>query len=389
MANTLTGLIPTINAALTEVSRELIGFIPNVMRDATVEQAAVNQTVRSPIAPQNSLEDITPGNDPADSGDQTMTYHDVSITKSKAYPIRWTGEEQKSLTKDGIVNEVLRQQFAQGFRTLANAVEADLAALYKQAARAYGTPATTPFGTADNHSDFAQMNRILDELGAPQSGRVMIVNSAARANLEGIQSNLFKVNEAGDAGALLRERQMRMLHGFVMGTSAGIVGHTAGTAVGASPDYLTDTGSPYAAGATTIHLDTGSGTHLAGDTISFAGDSNKYVIGTGAAGDGDKDIVLNGPGLAGALADGVVAELGASYTPNLAFHQNAFLLAARTPAMPDGGDEADDVTIVQDPVSGLAFQVAMYRQYRRVKMEIGLAWGVGAPNGKWSGILQG
>jgi hypothetical protein len=57
--------------------------------------------------------------------------------------------------------------------------------------------------------------------------------------------------------------------------------------------------------------------------------------------------------------------------------------------MPEGGDEADDVTTITDPVSGLTFQVAVYRQYRRVKYEIGLAWGVAAPNGKHGGVLLG
>lgn len=381
MANTLTGLIPTINAALSNVSRELIGFIPNVQRDATAASGAVGQTVRSPVVPQGSLEDITPGADPADSGDQAIDYVDVSITKSKAYPIRWTGEEQLSVTKDGIVNTILQQQFEQGFRTLANAVEADLAGLYVQASRAAGAAGTAPFSTADDHSDFAAINQILDENGAPQAGRRLIVGSAARAKLEGTQSSLFKVNEAGDAGALLRERQMRMLHGFVMGFSAGIKSHTKGAGTG----YVTN--GTFSAADTDVAIDTGSGTVLAGDVVTFAGDANKYVIGTGVASAGT--ITLNDPGLRADLGDGVAMTIGNGYTANLGFHESALLLASRVPAMPEGGDNADDVTLVVDPVSGLTFQVAIYRQYRRVKFEIGLAWGVAAPNEKWLATLMG
>lgn len=388
MSNTLTGLIPTIYASLDVVSRELIGFIPNVQRDATAESGAVDQTVRSPVVPAGTLEDITPGNTPADSGDQTIGHTDVTISNSKAYPIRWTGEEQLSVTKDGVINTILRDQFAQGFRTLANAVETDLGELYSDASRAYGTAGTTPFATADDMTDLAEANRILDENGAPASGRVMILGSAARAKLEGKQSQLFKANEAGTDG-LLRSREMRQLHGFTMGFSAGVQAHTAGTAYGVSPDYLVDLGSGYAAGDTTVHLDTGSGTHVAGDVITFAGDDNKYVIATGDNSSGDKDIVLAAPGLRASLADGVVAEIANNYTANLFFSQNAMLLAARLPAMPEGGDDADDVMVVQDPVSGLFFQIALYRQYRRIKYEIGLAWGTKMVKPEHSGILMG
>ena len=385
MANTLTGLIPTIYAALDVVSREMIGFIPNVQRDATAESGAVGQTVTSPVTPANALEDITPGADPAESGDQTIGSVDVQITKSKAYPIRWSGEEQLAVTANGTVNTILRDQFTQGFRTLANAVEADLAALYVHAARAAGSAGTTPFATADNHTDFAEANRVLDEAGAPQGDRVMIVGSAARAKLEGVQSSLFKVNEAGDQGALLRDRQMRMLHSFTLGFSAGIKSHTPGTATG----YLVNTGTPYAAGDTEIAVDTGSGTHLAGDIITFAGDDTQYVVGTDATGTGAKTLSLNGTGLDAALLDGTEVTTAGAYTANLFFTRNAMLLAARQPAMPEGGDAADDMMTVTDPLSGLTFQVAMYRQYRRVKYEIGLAWGAAMVKQEHAGILLG
>ena len=376
MANTLTGLVPTIYTALDVVSRELIGFIPNVQRDATAESGAVNQTVRSPVVPAASLENITPGNTPADSGDQTIGYQDVTITNSKAYPIRWTGEEQLSVSQFGQYNSILADQFAQGFRTLANAVEVDLAAEAKiSSSRAYGTAGTTPFATAGDLSDLSQINKILDDNGAPATGRVMILNSAARAKLEGKHSELFKVNEAGDAGALLRQRQMRELQGFTMGYSAGLTLHTAGAASG----QLINNASGEVVGETTLTLDTitvNTTGIKAGDIITHASDStNKYVVNTGLAATSG-DIVIGNPGLLVAAANNDAVTIGGSYTPNMAFTRNALVLAARVPAMPEGGDDADDVMLVTDPISGLVFQIAMYRQYRRVKIEIGLAWGV-------------
>jgi len=382
VANTLTGLIPTIYTALDEVSRELIGFIPNVQRDATASAGAVDQVIRSPVVPAGSLEDITPGATPADSGDQTIGYVDVSITKSKAYPIRWTGEEQLSVSQFGQYNTILADQFSQGFRTIANAVETDLGLLYKKASRAYGTAGTAPFATAADLSDMAQANKILDDNGAPASGRVMIVNSTARANLDGKHSELFKVNESGDAGAMLRQRQMRQLQGFTMGYSAGVASHTKGT--GAS--YLVNTSPSEAVGETTITVDGGSGTILAGDIVTFAGTADKYVVATALSGG---SFIIGKPGLRAVEANNDAVTVGNSYTANMFFTKNSMLLATRVPAMPEGGDDADDVMLVTDPISGLTFQVAMYRQYRRVKIEIGLAWGVAGVKTEHMGILLG
>jgi len=49
MANTLTNLIPTAFASLDVVSRELVGFIPSVTRDARTDRVAKNQTLYSPV----------------------------------------------------------------------------------------------------------------------------------------------------------------------------------------------------------------------------------------------------------------------------------------------------------------------------------------------------
>jgi len=387
MANTLTGLIPTIYNGLDVVSRELIGFIPNVQRDATAESGAVNQTVRSPVVPAIAGENITAGNTPADSGDQTVGYVDLAITKARAFPIRWTGEEQLSVTKEGVINTVLSNQFAQAFRAAANEVEADLAALYVASSRAYGTAGTTPFATAADLSDFSNANRILDDNGAPASGRAMILGGAARANLEGKHSELFKVNESGDAGALLRQRQQRQLMGFNLGYSGGVAAVTKGTGASATTNT-----AGYAIGATVItRASAGTGTILAGDVITFAGDTNKYVVASGDADvSGGGTITLAAPGLRQAIpASATAITLGGNYTANLFFSQSALLLAARTPAMPAGGDDADDVTTVTDPVSGLVFQIAVYKQYRRIKYEVGLAWGVKCVKPEHLGILLG
>ena len=386
MSNTLTGLYPVMYNAMNVVSREQVGFIPAVSRDATAEMAAANQTVRSPVVPTMAGADITATNIAAAGTDQTISYVDITIANQRKVSFNLTGEEERGL---GASNRTIAEQrFAQAFRTLSNEIEEDIAQLYVGASRAYGTAGTTPFGTGDDLTDLTEAMRILDDNGAPRTGRAAVIGSAATAKLLGKQPSMFRVNEAGNEMARVFG-QMEQLFGFGMFASSKVQSHTRGTAYGASPDYLTDTGSTYSVGATTVHLDTGSGTHVAGDVITFAGDSNKYVITTGAAGDGDKDIVLAAPGLRATLADGVVAELGNSYTANMVFSRDAIQLAARVPAVPTGGDQADDRTYITDPVSGLVFEVSVYRQYRQVSYEVAICWGVKLVKPEHCGLLLG
>src|ERR1700752_1677281 len=97
MANTITNLIPDIYNALDVVSRELVGFIPAVSADMTMERAALNQTVRSPVAPASTASDVTPAVTPPDDGDQTIGNVSMTISKSRRVPVRWNGEQSLGL----------------------------------------------------------------------------------------------------------------------------------------------------------------------------------------------------------------------------------------------------------------------------------------------------
>lgn len=371
MANTLTAILPVIYRAMDVVSRELVGFIPAVYRNSSAEAAAKDQTITYPIVPAISGEDITPGATPADSGDQTVGSGSMTINKSRAFPIRWAGEEQRALTNgdNPQLRNIIQQQFEQAMRAAVNEVEADIANLYKKASRAYGTAGTTPFATAADLTDASETRRILDENGAPQSDLHLVLGSAAISKLRGKQSVLFKVNEAG-TDQLLRSGILGMLEGFMVHNSAQVKRHTVGT--GAS--YQAN--GAQALAATTLAVDTGSGTIVAGDVLSIANgtpaDGNKYVVKTALSGG---NVIIQNPGLLSSHVDNDAVTLAAAYTANMAFSRNAIHLITRTPAMPEGGDDADDVQIITDPVSGLSLQVAVYKQYRRVKIEVGLAWG--------------
>jgi len=386
---TLTSLIPSIQEAMDVVSRELVGFIPAVSRDSTAERAAVGQAVVSPVVGAMAAEDLVPAAYAADTPNQTIGNVQMTISKARSVPFGITGEETLGLRNAGTLGDINAQRIAQAIRTLTNEVESDLAALHINTSRAYGTPGTTPFGTAGDLSDFAQARKILDDNGAPQSDMHMVLGGAAVANIRGKMSTLFQTNTGGaQSEALLRQGALGEYQGMLLHNSAQV---REGVVVGTGAAATTNAAG-YAVGATVITLaSAGTGTILAGDIVTFAGDTNKYVV---VSGDADTSnggsITIAEPGLRVAMSAAAKAiTVVAAATRNMFFHRSAIQLATRAPAMPDGGDAADDVMLVTDPVSGLTYEFAIYKQKRQVRYEINLAWGVKMIAPRHSGILLG
>lgn len=377
-ANTLTNLIPQLYAAIDVVSRELVGMVPAVTRNVSAERAALGQAVAWPIAPKMPTFNVTPAMTVPEPADVTIGNDTITITKSKGVEFGWTGEEQRGLAAPGVGYLTIQGDlFAQGLRTLVNEIETDLAvAAAAAASAATGTPGTTPFAT--NVGDSAQVRKLLDDNGAPMSERSMIIDTSAGAALRTL-SNLSRVNEAGTA-MTLRDGQLLDLNGLSIKESAGIPRTTvAGTAASA-----TTNNAGYAKGATTITLaSAGTGTIITGDFIKFAGSSRYYRVVTGDADvSNGGTVVIAAPGLIDpipAVATAItVATAAGGYVRNVAFSRNAMQLAARAPALPEGGDIASDRLTLTDPRSGLVFEVSLYRGYRKIRAEVAMAWGVKA-----------
>lgn len=386
MANTLTNLIPTIRESLDTVSRESIGFIPAVWRNPdgkNLERAALDETIRFPITPAASTANNTPAVTAPDTGDQTIGSSTLTISKSKHVAVRWNGEETRSLRNGDRAQytSIFGDQMQQAFRALTNEIETDIASTYTAASRAYGTAGTTPF--AASLADAAQVRKILDDNGAPIADRHLVIDTSAGVNLRSL-ANLNQANTSGTTDTL-REGMLLPLSGFRIGESAQVASHTKGTATG----FDANGGEPI--GETTIVVDgNDSGTILAGDVVTWAGDTNKYIVQSAtASGAASGNIVIAEPGLLATLADTVEGAIGNSYTANMAFHRNAIVLISRLPELPEGGDMADDRTVMVDPLTGLAFEIAMYRQYRQVHIEVAIAWGYSMVKPEHAAILLG
>ncbi len=366
MANTLTNLLPDFYEALDVVSRELTGYIPAVNRDSDVARAAIGQTVYVPETSAETSANNTAAVNAPDTGDNTTEGIPVAITKSKHVPIRFSGEETRGLSNAGTFSTIMADRAFQGMRSLVNEIESDLhTEAYNSASRAVGTAGSTPFGTAADMTDFANVLGVLEENGAPTNDLQIVLGHAAIGNLRGKQSGLFKVNEAG-SDDMLRNGMTDRIMKMAVRHSDPITVHTKGTGTG----YLVN-GTP-AVGTTAVPVDTGSGTVLAGDIVTFAGDTRKYVVNADLS---TTPINIGKPGLQAAPANNATITVGNSYTPNVAFARSAIVLATRAPAMPDGGDMAVDVTTIVDERSGLAFELALYKQFLQNVIHVRLAWG--------------
>lgn len=389
-ANTLTPLVGSLYAAMNMVSRELVGFLPSVTRNSTVERAAVGQSVNYPIAPASTAIDVVPAMQVPEPRDQAFTTGQMAITKSRKVEFGITGEETRLINSGtgGPGFDMLQAMWvAEALRTLVNEMEADLAAeAAANASRATGTPGTTPFAT-DDLSPLAQLKKILDDNGAPRSGRSAILDTAAAANLITVK-NLSRVNEAGTS-LTLRNGELLDIYGLSVKDSAAVVSHATSTAAGA-----TTNASGYAIGAQVITLAAaGTGNITPGEVISFAGDANKYVV---IPNGGDADVSNGGtitiaaPGLRQAIPAAATAiTKSATYRANVAFSQDAMAIAMRAPALPPGGDIAVDRMTLTDPYSGISFEFAIYPGYRKMSYEVSMAWGVKAIKRNHIALLQG
>jgi len=381
MANVLTDLAADIYKAADVVGRELVGFIPASTINANgSERAAKGDVVRASFTREASAVDVSESMTIPEGTDQTVDNKTLTISNARAVQIPYTGEDVLHLNNGIGFETVYGDQIAQAMRTLTNEMEQDLwEEAYTNSSRAFGTAGTTPFGS--NFSEIAEIRQILVDNGMPQNdGQVsLVLNTLAGTNLRQL-AQLQQANTAGGTD-LLRQGILLDLQGLGIRESAQVGIHTKGTGSG----YLLNDASS-AIGDTVIATDTGTGTILAGDIVTFAGTSDKYVVNTALAGG---SFTIGGTGLVAAEADNDAITVGNNYTANIAFHRRALELAVRAPAVPQGGDMADDAMTVQDPVSGLVFEVRVYKGYRKTMIEVAASWGVKAWKSDFIATLVG
>jgi hypothetical protein len=366
MANVLTNLAADIYKAADVVGRELVGFIPSVtVNGDAVTRAAKGDTIRSHFTRTPTVStSFAPAMTIPEGTDQTVDNKTMVVDTFATVQIPWTGEDMKHVNNGSGFETIYGDQIRQAMRAICNTIELSLfTTAYQGASRATGTAGTTPF--ASTIDVVADVRKILVDNGCPMDGNVsLVMNTAAGAAMRKL-TNLYKVNEAGGSD-MLRQGVLLDLQGLMLRESAQISQVTKGTGAG----YLLN--GALAVGATTITVDTGSNPILAGDIVTFAGTTDKYVVNTALSGG---SFTIGAPGSLAVEADNDAVTVGNNYTPNMAFHKSAIELAIRPPALPMGGDAAVDMMTIQDPFSGLVFEIAAYKGYQKAMFEVRCLYG--------------
>lgn len=363
MANVLTDLAADIYKAADIVGREQVGAIPSVIINGGSERAAFGDTVRSHSTAKSTVNtSYTPSMTIPEGDDQTVGNKTLTINKVANVQIPWTGEDVKHVNNGSGFDTIYGDQIAQAMRGITNKIEQDLLTdIYQNSSRNVGTAGTTPF--ASNFDLIADARKILVDNGTPMDNQVTaVLNTAAGAKLRNL-AQLQKANEAGN-DQLLRQGTLLDLQGIMFKESAGVARHTAGTGTG----FLLN--GAVAVGDTTITVDTGSGTILAGDVVTIG--NHDYTVKTALSGG---SFTIGEIGIVEAVADNEAITVNATRDANVVFHRNAVELVARAPEQPLGGDAAVDRMAIQDPFSGLVYDVAVYKGYNKTMFDITTLYG--------------
>ena len=381
MPNVLNNLAADMYRAADIVGREMIGIIPSVTLNTASVAVAMGDTVRSHFTRAAVVQGMTPSMTIPEGTDQTVDNKTLTIDTPASVQIPWTGEDMRHVNNGAGFETIYGDQIAQAFRAITNQMEASAWQLaYKAGSRAFGIAGTTPFGS--NFNEVAEVRQILVDNGCPDDGQLsMIFNTAAGTKLRNL-ANLQKVNESG-TDQLLRQGVLLNLQNIMLKESSGIGIATKGTGTG----YTTNAAG-YAVGATSITLISGAGTSVAGETVTFAGDGNQYVVAAGLGAPGV--LTIAEPGLRQAIpAAATAVTIGNSYTANICLHKAAFEVAMRPMADPEGGDAAVDKMLIQDPRSGLIFEVAAYKGFKKAMFNVSCVYGMKAWKSQNIAVLKG
>lgn len=356
MANDLDKVVPQILAQGLMALRNA-NVMPRVVNsDYGIDARQKGATVEVPLPGSTTVRDVVPGATPVAAPDITPENAIITLDKWKEVPFRLTDKEMMEAMEGTIPMQV-----SDAVGKLADQVNSDIFALYKEVYGFVGTAGTTPFGS--NTSEATAARKTLSNQKAPMNPRYFVIDPDAEANALDLRA--FQDASFSGSAAAIQEGQINRKLGFTWAADQQVPTHTAGGGSG----WLVNSGS-VAVGDSSVAIDTGSGDPVVGDIFTVAGDTQTYTVTSYSGG-----TMGFSPAAKVAWADNAAITFKASHVSNLAFHRDAFAFASRPLA-----DSANGLgSIIQsavDPVSGISLRLEVSRQHKQTNWSFDILYGV-------------
>lgn len=253
--------------------------------------------------------------------------------------------------------------------TIAQGVDAQIAALYKDVYNWVGTPGSV----VDSFSDFSKAPQRLDEMAVPVDSRSAVLNPSDQWGLIGSVSGLYIQDKASTA---LTRAKLPMLGGIDSYMSQNAPAHTTGSRDDTTPTVNGDQSTTYAASKDTGTMSLlcqafdATSTLTKGDVFTIAGVYavnpvskatqsylQQFVVKTAATASGGAVTLTISPPIitsgayqtvsAIATSGSAIVNVGSAsttYKQSLVFHKNAFGLAVVPMIKPDGAVDVQRVS---------------------------------------------
>jgi hypothetical protein len=371
MANTLTPLIPKLVArgllALRQESRmaRLVTTIADARPDAKFS------TVTVPVSSSVSVADVTPSNTPPATSDTSLDSVSVAVDKWKEAAFYLSDKDTQEVDAQ---MDYLPLQASEAIKALANQLDNDIFALYKDIYGFAGTAGTTPFAT--DVSAYLAARKVLNNQLAPVDPRYAVINPDAEANALALRA----FQDASFSGSIdgIVNGQINNKLGARWMMSQNVPSHTAGTI---TTGLIAKASTAVAAGlktfAATTAASTGACALVIGDIIHIAGHTQTYTMtaaATQASAATDVTLAFE-PGLQLALVGSEAITVEGNHAVNLVFAPQAFALVTR----PFNGADPENLGkffSTVDPVSNIALRLEVTREHKRTRYAYDILYGV-------------
>src|SRR5262249_10296456 len=373
MPNTLGPIVPKILAMGLMTLREKCVLPRLVNSSYSSEAAQFGATIDVPIPTKQSAVDDTPSNTPPAPTNNNMTTVQILLNKWKKSDFYLTDKDLREINKN---QSFVPMQMAEAIRSLANQVNSDIHAEYKEIYGFFGTPGSTPFATSI--TDGTNARKVLNQQVCPLANRRGVLNFDAEANAVALPA-FSNFEQTGDMAVKIEGQIGRKL-GVDWYADDQVVTHNS-TALSAGAATVngahvvgfgsTDNGKT---GTVSIAKATNTSPLVKGDILTFAGDNQTYTVMADVTLAVGNTTVSISPALRVAKAGGEAVTLKATHVVNLVFHRDAFAFANR-PVASDlftGGSEIAQAT---DAQTGISMALEVSRQYHQTVWEFSLLYG--------------